>query len=72
MRNNPNPDDRSDNVEQLQSKVQDTIENYREAKEEMEHASDKDRKTIEAKNERRKQSIKGMRNEISDEAKHQE
>ncbi|MFB5267841.1 small acid-soluble spore protein Tlp [Paenibacillus enshidis] len=69
------PDNRADNVGKLQDTVQDTIENFREAKDYLnEHAdeiSTTERNTIEEKNNRRKASIRGMREEIKDEAKHQ-
>jgi|HigsolmetaAR203D_1030402.scaffolds.fasta_scaffold14039_2 small, acid-soluble spore protein tlp len=69
------PDDRSDNVEKLQRKVQNTIENYREAEEYLEEHADEiapqEAENIRAKNERRKQSIEGFRDEIRDEARSQ-
>jgi small acid-soluble spore protein (thioredoxin-like protein) len=65
--NNPKPDDRSDNVEKLQEMVQNTIENMEEAEATMEFASDEERREIEAKNERRRESIESMRAEIKDE-----
>jgi small acid-soluble spore protein (thioredoxin-like protein) len=66
--NKPNPDDRSDNVEKLQSMVHHTIENMEEAEEAMEFSSSQDREQIEAKNERRRKAIDGFRSEIKDEA----
>ncbi|MFZ3587792.1 small acid-soluble spore protein Tlp [Bacillus sp. DJP31] len=63
-----NPDDRSDNVEKLQVMVQNTIENMQEAEETMQVSNDKDRADIEAKNERRRDSLDAFRNEIKDEA----
>lgn len=68
--NQPNPDDRSDNVEKLQQKVQDTIENIEAAHETMKFASGEDKEKIIAKNRRREESISGMREEIKDEAAH--
>lgn len=65
--NRPKPDDRSDNVEKLQDMVHDTIENYREAEEHMEFASDHEKEQIRRKNERREEAIKGFRDEIKDE-----
>lgn len=66
------PDDRSDNVEKLQRNVQNTIENFREAEEYLaEHAeeiSGEEAARIREKNRNRRQSIKGMREEIKDEA----
>lgn len=68
----PKPDDRSDNVENLQSHVQDTIENIEAAHETLqnEDMSQKQRQQIVEKNKRREESIEGMRDEISDEARH--
>ncbi|HEX7066117.1 MAG TPA: small acid-soluble spore protein Tlp [Bacillales bacterium] len=66
----PNPDDRSDNVENLQSAVQDTIENIEAAHDTLqnEDLSEEQRQQILEKNERREESIEGMRAEIKDEA----
>lgn len=66
--NTPKPDDRSDNVEKLQTMVQNTIENIEAAHETMQFASPEERAQIEAKNKRREESIAGMREEIKDEA----
>jgi len=66
--NKPKPDDRSDNVEKLQSMVQNTIENIHEAEAAAKFAEGQDRANIEAKNERRRESIEAMRSEIKDEA----
>lgn len=66
------PDDRSDNVDKLQEAVQNTVENFHEAKEYLdEHAdeiSGEESSRIREKNENRKHSIRGMREEIKDEA----
>ncbi|KMJ59423.1 small acid-soluble spore protein Tlp [Bacillus sp. LL01] len=67
-----NPDDRSDNVEKLQSMVQNTIENIEEAHDSMQFANDEERARIEAKNHRREESIAAFRAEIKDEASHRE
>ncbi|WP_028399896.1 small acid-soluble spore protein Tlp [Ectobacillus panaciterrae] len=67
-----NPDDRSDNVEKLQEMVQNTIENMNEAEEAARFSNEKDRADIEAKNQRRLESIAGMRNEIKEEAAYRE
>jgi small acid-soluble spore protein (thioredoxin-like protein) len=67
--NKPKPDDRSDNVEKLQSMIVHTIENMDEAEEAMEFASDTERSQIEAKNERRRESINAFREEVKDEAR---
>jgi small acid-soluble spore protein (thioredoxin-like protein) len=66
--NKPKPDDRSDNVEKLQSMIQNTIENMEEAEATMEFSTPEERAIIEAKNERRRESIEGYRAEIKDEA----
>lgn len=65
--NRPNPDDRSDNVEKLQSMIVHTIENMEEAEESMKYANAEDLARIEAKNERRRESIESFRSEIKDE-----
>lgn len=71
-KHSPKPDDRSDNVEKLQSMVQDTIENIRESHDTMENISGQDKEDIKAKNKRRKESIANMREEIKDEHQHDE
>lgn len=64
------PDDRRDNAEKLQRMVQDTIENIYDAEASMELTdSDEQKQMIQAKNERRAQSIDAMRDEIKDESK---
>jgi small acid-soluble spore protein (thioredoxin-like protein) len=67
------PDDRSDNVRKLQSQVQHTIGNLEEAERYLdEHADEisaEEEQNIRAKNERRRASISGFREEIRDEAK---
>ncbi|MCM3527541.1 MULTISPECIES: small acid-soluble spore protein Tlp [Cytobacillus] len=65
--NRPNPDDRSDNVEKLQSMIVHTIENMDEAEESMKYANAEDLARIEAKNERRRESLASFRSEIKDE-----
>lgn len=68
----PKPDDRSDNVEKLQEMVHNTLENIEKAEESMETASPEQRRQIEAKNERRHESIEAMREEIKDEYRAQQ
>lgn len=72
----PKPDDRSDNVERLQEAVQNTIENFREAKDYLNELGEEipasEKNQIIEKNERRKHSISGLREEIKDEAGHQD
>ena len=64
-----NPDDRKDNVERIQKNIDMTIHNI-EAAEDMISQTDNDnaKRNLEAKNERRKQALDGMREEIKDEA----
>jgi small acid-soluble spore protein (thioredoxin-like protein) len=71
--NKPKPDDRSDNVEKLQSMIHHTIENMEAAEESLQYTdSETQRQEIEAKNERRRESIDAFRSEIKDEAHNQE
>ncbi|RUL56931.1 MULTISPECIES: small acid-soluble spore protein Tlp [Lysinibacillus] len=63
-----NPDDRSDNVEKLQAIVQNTLQNMEAAEETIANAGPEERAKLDAKNERRKQAIVGLREEIKDEA----
>jgi small acid-soluble spore protein (thioredoxin-like protein) len=66
--NKPKPDDRSDNVEKLQSMIHDTIENIEAAEESLAFTdSEKQRQQIQSKNERRRESIESYRSEIKDE-----
>ncbi|WP_316571304.1 small acid-soluble spore protein Tlp [Neobacillus sp. YIM B06451] len=68
--NKPKPDDRSDNVEKLQEMIQNTIENMERAEETMALSdSDETRRQVEEKNERRRESIEAMREEVRDEAR---
>ena len=69
--NKPKPDDRSDNVEKLENMVQDTIQNMEKARETMQYSSDEEQEKIKAKNNRREEAIQGMREEMTDEANHQ-
>ena len=66
------PDNREDNVPRLQRMISNTIRNMREAEAYLdEHADEigeEERKQIEAKNERRRQSLESLRAEIRDEA----
>jgi small acid-soluble spore protein (thioredoxin-like protein) len=68
--NKPKPDDRSDNVEKLQEMICNTIENMEEAEESMAFTdSEEQRQMIQAKNERRRESIDSFRAEVKDEAR---
>jgi small acid-soluble spore protein (thioredoxin-like protein) len=66
------PDNREDNVEHLQEHVQNTIDNLEESQEYIEEFGDEISKKelghIVDKNERRRESIAGFREEIIDEA----
>lgn len=68
------PDNRSDNEIHLQQHIDHTIANLREAKEYLakhaEELNQKEKQDIEAKNERRKQSISSYISEKQDEAQH--
>lgn len=68
----PKPDDRSDNVEKLQDMLQDTEQNIRESQDYLrahgDEISAEEKQDIEAKNQRREESIDGFRTEIQDEA----
>jgi len=63
----PNPDDRSDNVEKLQNMIEDTIQNIEKSEETLENASGEDKQQIMSKNKRREEAIEGFREEIKDE-----
>ena len=63
----PNPDNRSDNAEKLQEMVQNTVDNFNEAKETAELSNEKI-VAIEAKNQRRLESIDSLKSEIKDES----
>lgn len=70
MKNKPKPDDRRDNVEKIQNNIDNTIKNYRETERMIAITDDeKSVKDLREKNERRKQSLEGMKSEIQDEAK---
>jgi small acid-soluble spore protein (thioredoxin-like protein) len=68
----PKPDDRSDNVEKLQSMIHHTIGNMEDAEAALDNSSPEDQKRIKAKNERRRESIDAFREEIKDEAHRQQ
>lgn len=68
--NRPNPDNREDNVENIQRNINYTIQNMEVADEMIAETTDeKMKKTLSDKNERRRQALDGMRSEIRDEAK---
>lgn len=66
------PDNRADNEERLQQHIDDTVENLREAESYLNEfageISESEKQNIEAKNERRKQSIESFAAEKQDEA----
>lgn len=67
--NRPNPDDRSDNVERIQHNINMTIHNMEAAEDMIARTPDKEMKSILIeKNERRREALNGMREEIRDEA----
>ncbi|MFC3344823.1 small acid-soluble spore protein Tlp [Paenibacillus abyssi] len=70
------PDNRADNAEKLRDAVQNTVRNIDEAEEYLaEHASEiapDQKEIIENKNNRRRQSIEGMRSEIKDEVNNEQ
>ena len=63
----PKPDDRSNNVERIREIIQNTEGNLHEAEISMEFADPTQRAQIGQKNERRKQSIEGLKEEMKDE-----
>lgn len=68
----PNPDNRHDNVEKLETAIQNTKENIEAANEAVQHSSAVDQELIHEKNERRKDSIVAMEEEICDEKQERE
>ncbi len=67
--NKPKPDDRSDNVDRIQHNINHTIRNMEAAEDMLAKVDDPtQREELEAKNERRRDALQGMREEIRDEA----
>ncbi|WP_141432353.1 small acid-soluble spore protein Tlp [Bacillus sp. 03113] len=65
----PNPDDRSDNVAKLQSMINDTIDNFEKAENSLKDSESAEQSLqIQEKNKRRENSINAMRAEIEDES----
>lgn len=66
------PDDRSDNLEKIQSNIGNTIKNFRENEQYLaEHAeeiSSQEKQQLKAKNQKRLSAIEGFREEAKDEA----
>jgi small acid-soluble spore protein (thioredoxin-like protein) len=68
-RNKPKPDDRSDNAARIQKNINMTIHNMEAADEMIAKTSDpKTKKALMEKNERRRQALEGMRQEMRDES----
>lgn len=66
------PDDRRDNVENIQRNIDSTIENIHLADEIIEETSDnKMKRTLLERNERRRDALSDMRQEIKNEAEYQ-
>lgn len=63
----PKPDDRSNNVERIREIVRNTEDNLHEAEISMEFADPTQRAQISQKNERRKESIEALKEEMKDE-----
>lgn len=69
MNNKPKPDDRRDNVDKIQFNIDNTIKNYRETERMIAITDDEQaKKDLIEKNKRREESLKGMKEEIRDEA----
>lgn len=66
-RRQPNPDDRSNNVERLQNMITNTERNICDTEASMEFSTPEEQQQIKAKNERRRYSIEAMKAEIQDE-----
>lgn len=68
------PDNRSDNEAHLQEHIDHTLANLREAEDYLDEHADEisadEKQSIEAKNDRRKESINGFITEKKDEAQH--
>lgn len=69
MNNKPKPDDRRDNVDNIQFNIDNTIKNFNLAEEAInETDNEKIKKELEEKNQRRLNSLSNMKEEIKDEA----
>jgi len=67
------PDDRGDNAQRIQENIDCTIINMEAADEMISKTSnEKTRKELEEKNQRRQEALKGMRQEMRDEAPHRD
>ncbi|RUL50890.1 small acid-soluble spore protein Tlp [Lysinibacillus antri] len=65
--NQPNPDNRQNNVERLQEMIENTENKMHEAEISMEFASPEEQQRMKEKNARRQHSIAAMKDEIQDE-----
>ncbi|MCR8869089.1 small acid-soluble spore protein Tlp [Peribacillus frigoritolerans] len=65
--NKNNPDNRLDNVEKIQDAIENTEENIIAANETLSFSSGEEKQAIQDKNERRRKSIDGMKEEMQDE-----
>ncbi|RYM05197.1 small acid-soluble spore protein Tlp [Sporolactobacillus sp. THM7-7] len=69
------PDDRSDNRERIERNIGHTLQNLNEARDYVkahgDEMSEEAKRQIREKNQRRERSIEGLREEIKDEAAHQ-
>ncbi|MFJ7856252.1 small acid-soluble spore protein Tlp, partial [Peribacillus frigoritolerans] len=65
--NKHNPDNRLDNVEKIQDAIENTEENIIAANETLSFSSGEEKQAIQDKNERRRKSIDGMKEEMQDE-----
>ena len=71
MKMKSKPDDRSDNAEKIKNNIKNTEENMELAEDMMGKTyNDKTKKDLREKNERRRNAIDGMRNEVKDEEKY--
>ncbi len=69
--NRPKPDDRSNNADRIQFNINHTIRNMEAAEELLEKTDDRKMKNeLEEKNDRRRDALQGMREEIREEAQH--
>lgn len=67
-----NPDNRKDNVENIQNNINATVKNISLANEMINNTSDaKSMKSLSEKNKRREKALDGMRQEIKEEAEYQ-
>lgn len=68
----PKPDDRRDNARKIRNNIDNTVENIKLA-EDMINTVDnsKTQRELQAKNDRRKEAVEGMRQELKDETRNQ-